>query len=94
MEIAFDGVIRKKSVGVVRHWRRFVETEFCTFTCRFAGAVSYNSFLLKIAVKRVAVKGYWLLILEICFVCLADSIEICIKYSVIRTAPGIVFLKV
>lgn len=35
MEIAFDGVIRKKSVGVVRHWRRFVETEFCTFTCRF-----------------------------------------------------------
>lgn len=40
-----------------------METEFCAFTCRFAGAVSYYSFLLKIAVKRVAVKGYWLLIL-------------------------------
>lgn len=40
-----------------------METEFCAFTCRFAGAVSYYSFLLKIAVKGVLVKGYWLLIL-------------------------------
>lgn len=94
MEIAFDGVIRKKSVGVVKALAAFRGDGVLYFHVQISGAVSYYSFLLKIAVKRVAVKGYWLLILEICFVCLVDSIEICIKYSVIRTAPGIVLLKV
>lgn len=33
---------------------------FCAFTCRFAGAVSDYSFVLKIAVKRLVVRGFWL----------------------------------